>query len=121
MSDVISMGGTLARLSEQGHDIYMAYETSGNIAVFDHDVVRYLDFIRESAGLFDFSDEKAKELFTDIKTALAKSIPEKADPMIVRKIKTISVAEGSFCLPTILGFRRVMSTSLHCLSMRRAV
>jgi len=87
--DVISMGGTLARLSEQGHDIYMAYETSGNIAVFDHDVVRYLDFIRESAGLFGFSDEKAKELFTDIKTALAKKHPGEADPMIVRKIKTV--------------------------------
>jgi glucosamine-6-phosphate deaminase len=87
--DVISMGGTLARLSEQGHDIYMAYETSGNIAVFDHDVVRYLDFIRESAGLFGFSDEKAKKLFTDIKAALAKKHPGEADPMIVRQIKTV--------------------------------
>ena len=47
--DVISMGGTVARLSQQGHELHMAYQVSGNIAVFDHDVVRYLDFIRESS------------------------------------------------------------------------
>ena len=35
--DVISMGGTLIRLVEQGHDVHIAYMTSGNIAVFDHD------------------------------------------------------------------------------------
>lgn len=87
--DVISMGGTLARLSEQGHDIYMAYETSGNIAVFDHDVIRYLDFIRESADLFGFSPDKAKTMYREIEKELKKKHPGEADPMIVRNIKTI--------------------------------
>lgn len=43
--DVISMGGTLARLAEQGHEVHTAYQTSGSIAVFDDDVIRYLDFV----------------------------------------------------------------------------
>ncbi len=45
--DVISMGGTLLRLVEQGHEVHVAYQTSGNIAVHDHDVIRYLEFHSE--------------------------------------------------------------------------
>ncbi|MBQ3382370.1 MAG: glucosamine-6-phosphate deaminase [Bacteroidales bacterium] len=86
--DVISMGGTLARLAEHGHDIHVAYQTSGNIAVFDHDVIRYLDFIRESADIFDIDSAKAKELFQDIEKQLKKKHPGQADPLIVRRIKT---------------------------------
>lgn len=43
--DVISMGGTLLRLVEQGHEVHVAYQTSGNIAVFDDDVLRFTDFV----------------------------------------------------------------------------
>ena len=43
--DVISMGGTLIRLVEQGHKVHVAYMTSGNIAVFDHDAWRFTDFV----------------------------------------------------------------------------
>ena len=42
--DVISMGGTFLRLVEQGHDVHVAYQTSGNIAVHDHDALRFLEF-----------------------------------------------------------------------------
>lgn len=42
--DVISMGGTLLRLVEQGHEVHVAYQTSGNIAVFDEEVLRFTDF-----------------------------------------------------------------------------
>ncbi|OQD42284.1 glucosamine-6-phosphate deaminase [Croceivirga radicis] len=45
--DVISMGGTLLRLVDQGHDVHVAYQTSGNIAVFDDEVIRFLDFATE--------------------------------------------------------------------------
>ena len=44
--DVISMGGTFARLIKQGHNVHVAYETSGCIAVCDDEVVRFLDFLR---------------------------------------------------------------------------
>lgn len=45
--DVISMGGTFLRLVEQGHDVHVAYQTSGNIAVHDHDALRFIEFVRE--------------------------------------------------------------------------
>ncbi|MCP9199265.1 glucosamine-6-phosphate deaminase [Gramella sp. GC03-9] len=42
--DVISMGGTFIRLVDQGHDVHVAYQTSGNTAVWDTDVLRYVEF-----------------------------------------------------------------------------
>lgn len=45
--DVISMGGTFQRLVDQNHDVYTAYQTSGNIAVFDDDVLRFADFVAD--------------------------------------------------------------------------
>ena len=58
--DVISMGGTLIRLVAQGHKVHIAYMTSGNIAVFDHDARRFVDFVDEFVGGFgDTSDKVA--------------------------------------------------------------
>ncbi len=51
--DVISMGGTFARLIKQGHDVHVAYETSGCIAVCDDEVIRFMDFIRGFQKLHD--------------------------------------------------------------------
>jgi glucosamine-6-phosphate deaminase len=45
--DVISMGGTLIRLCDQGHEVHVAYQTSGNIAVFDDNALRHTDFVVE--------------------------------------------------------------------------
>ncbi len=45
--DIISMGGTLIRLVEQGHDVHVAYQTSGNIAVSDDEAIRFADFITD--------------------------------------------------------------------------
>ena len=45
--DVISMGGTLRRLVDQKHNVHIAYETSGNIAVGDEEVVRYVSFLKD--------------------------------------------------------------------------
>ncbi len=45
--DVISMGGTLIRLCDQGHEVHVAYQTSGNIAVFDESALRHMDFVVE--------------------------------------------------------------------------
>ncbi|MBR1877970.1 MAG: glucosamine-6-phosphate deaminase [Paludibacteraceae bacterium] len=73
--DVISMGGTFARLIKQGHTVHVAYETSGCIAVCDDEVVRFLDFMRgyEQLGLLKGSavEEKYREymhFFHDEKT-----------------------------------------------------
>ncbi len=87
--DVISMGGTVARLSEQGHELHMAYQVSGNIAVFDHDVIRYLDFIRESSKVYGFSTDKADSTYKRVVEELKKKHPGESDPMDVREIKTV--------------------------------
>jgi glucosamine-6-phosphate deaminase len=50
--DVISMGGTLLRLADQGHEVHVAYQTSGNIAVFDADALRFADFAADFNQLF---------------------------------------------------------------------
>ena len=50
--DVISMGGTFIRLCEQGHDVHVAYQTSGNIAVWDESADRHVDFVEEFLEAF---------------------------------------------------------------------
>src|SRR5436190_6083833 len=55
--DVISAGGVLWKLHQNQNRITVAYQTSGNIAVFDHEVRRYLDFVRRAADDFGFGDE----------------------------------------------------------------
>src|SRR5262245_31841730 len=58
--DVISMGGTLIRLVDQGHDVHIAYLTSGNIAVFDHDARRFADFVVEFNRLFGIDQQQSE-------------------------------------------------------------
>ena len=59
--DVISMGGTFDRLVSQGHEVHVAYQTSGNIAVSNSDVLKYVE-VYES-----FSNKKYKELTSILK------------------------------------------------------
>ncbi len=60
--DVISMGGTLATLADQAHDVHIAYMTSGNIAVFDHDALRHLNYVSEFHKLFKLDSESSNNL-----------------------------------------------------------
>lgn len=85
--DVISMGGTLARLSEHGHEVHLAYQTSGNIAVFDHDAIRFLDFIRESSKIFDFDHNKSDLIYETALKDLEKKHPGEPDTQSIREVK----------------------------------
>ncbi|MDR2148412.1 MAG: glucosamine-6-phosphate deaminase [Tannerella sp.] len=58
--DVISMGGTLRRLCDQQHDVHVAYQTSGNIAVGDEEVIRYCEFLRDISGKYSPKENKIK-------------------------------------------------------------
>ena len=64
--DVISMGGTFHRLVQQGHDVHVAYETSGNVAVYDDVVLQNIDTAREM-GFGDIYDE-VKEIIDSKKS-----------------------------------------------------
>ena len=70
--DVISMGGTIRRLVQQGHNVHLAYETSGNIAVGDEEVTRFMHFINGFNQIFgDEKDEIIKNKYKEIKEFLA--------------------------------------------------
>jgi glucosamine-6-phosphate deaminase len=69
--DVISMGGILHKLAVNGNDITVAYMTSGNLAVFDHDVRRHVDFLRRLALQQPLSKDAARDLSARIDQFLA--------------------------------------------------
>lgn len=64
--DVISMGATLMRLVDQGHIVHVAYQVSGNIAVFDDYAFNYLDFVSDLNTLFDYKSPKLKKITKEI-------------------------------------------------------
>lgn len=85
--DVISMGGTFIRLHDQGHDVHVAYQTSGNIAVFDDDVVRFADFVNDFHETFGLHQEVTESLFNTIREKLKEKKPGEVDPPEVQKMK----------------------------------
>ncbi len=86
--DVISMGGTLRRLVQQGHEVHLAYETSGNIAVGDEEVTRFMHFINGFNQLFANSkDNVITEKYKEIKAFFADKKDGDSDPRDILTIK----------------------------------
>ena len=70
--DVISMGGTIRRLVQQKHEVHVAYETSGNIAVGDEEVTRFMHFINGFNQIFaDSKDSVISKKYQEIKEFFA--------------------------------------------------
>lgn len=70
--DVISMGGTFQRLVEQNHDVHVAYETSGNIAVGDEEAIRYLSLMSNILERFDPENHELKGKYQSLRHQVAK-------------------------------------------------
>lgn len=87
--DVISMGGTLQRLVDQNHDVHVAYETSGNIAVGDEDMMRYFLMMDKIAPIFGFGNEEYKKLSKEVSEFVKAKTPEQSDTKEIREIKTM--------------------------------
>jgi glucosamine-6-phosphate deaminase len=87
--DVISMGGTLIRLVEQGHNVHVAYMTSGNIAVFDHDAWRFADFAVEFNRLFEIDSEHTERVKGRVQDFLRSKKPGQLDSEDLLKIKAL--------------------------------
>lgn len=83
--DVISMGGTFIRLVDQGHEVHVGYQTSGNIAVFDADVIRFTDFFTELTDSFGY--EGNEDLYKKVTKAIENKKPGEVDSAEVMKIK----------------------------------
>ena len=88
--DVISMGGILNKLHQNDNDIVVAYQTSGNIAVFDHEVRRYLEFLRRFGGTFELNGRKELlDLLDDADESLETKRPGEIDREAIQRIKKI--------------------------------
>ena len=85
--DVISMGGTLIRLCDQGHEVHIAYQTSGNIAVFDDDAVRFSEFVSEFNRAFGVDPLKTDELEQHVDQFVKNKQPGQVDSAQVQAIK----------------------------------
>jgi glucosamine-6-phosphate deaminase len=88
--DVISMGGILNKLHQNGNDILVAYQTSGNIAVFDHEVRKYVDFLRRVGGAFELNGRSdLMDLLDEVEAFLDEKDPGQIDNDAVQRIKQI--------------------------------
>ncbi|MDE6196307.1 MAG: PIG-L family deacetylase, partial [Muribaculaceae bacterium] len=85
----ISMGGTLKRLGDQHHDVHVAYETSGNIAVGDEDMMRYFLMMDKIAPVFGFSDSSYEKLSKEVHSFVGKKKAGDVDSKDIREIKTM--------------------------------
>jgi glucosamine-6-phosphate deaminase len=85
--DVISMGGTLIRLVDQGHEVHVAYQTSGNIAVFDDEAIRFTQFVLDFNRDFGLKDEKIETLYSQMNDFLNHKKPGDIDSEQVQLIK----------------------------------
>jgi len=78
--DVISMGGTFARLVEQGHDVHVAYETSGNIAVLDDYIYQQMDIAASFTRLVNGDTKTMDAAFEKVKQLIANRKPGDSEP-----------------------------------------
>ncbi|MEM9413298.1 MAG: PIG-L family deacetylase, partial [Planctomycetota bacterium] len=99
--DVISMGGTLIRLADQGHEVHIAYQTSGSIAVFDNDAIRFAEFAADFCREFDALSEEITELEDHVEKFLKNKEPGQVDSSIVQRLKGLirrgEAREGARC------------------------
>jgi len=81
--DMISMGGTLMRLADHGHDVHIAYQTSGNISVYDNEALRYADFVSQFS-----KNEYEQKLFDNLMVSVREKEPGDTDSDVMLEIKT---------------------------------
>jgi glucosamine-6-phosphate deaminase len=85
--DIISMGGTFMRLHDQGHEVHVAYQTSGNIAVTDEFVTRFLDFAVGFEAMFGIDNHKSQEILTAARNYISGKQKDQRDTNEIRAIK----------------------------------
>ncbi|WP_144961931.1 glucosamine-6-phosphate deaminase [Gillisia sp. Hel_I_86] len=85
--DVVSMGGTFIRLVEQGHNVHVAYQTSGNTSVWDTDVLRYVEFAIDFYESMGLNPVKFEKIYCEMSAFLNNKQPNETDPLEVQKVK----------------------------------
>ncbi len=85
--DIISMGGTFQRLHDQGHDVHVGYQTSGNIAVTDEFVTRFIDFAVGFGDIINVDTTKSEKVLEETRDYIANKKSNQMDTAIIRSIK----------------------------------
>jgi glucosamine-6-phosphate deaminase len=85
--DVISMGGTFIRLVDQGHEVHVAYQTSGNTAVWDDDVLRYVEFVIDFEEGRGQDASSTRQLYERMRSFMSTKQPNQPDTLEIREVK----------------------------------
>jgi glucosamine-6-phosphate deaminase len=85
--DIISMGGTFQRLHDQGHEVHVAYQTTGNIAVADDEALRFAEFVVDFNEKFESPNAKANRIYKEAIKFLKNKPDSEIDIPSVREIK----------------------------------
>jgi glucosamine-6-phosphate deaminase len=111
--DVISMGGTISRLVKQGHDVHIVYQTSGNLAVYNDDVIRYIDFVHDITDSISMNQETVSEISQYLKKSSNKEHDFTLFPEITKFKTAIRKSEAkSAC-----RFIGIKEENIHFLEM----
>jgi glucosamine-6-phosphate deaminase len=87
--DIISMGGTFQRLVDQGHEVHVAYQTSGNIAVADDEALRFIEFVKDFNKQFDINNIDVNHIYDDALAYLKIKKSGEKDNNALRLVKGI--------------------------------
>lgn len=100
--DVISMGGTFIRLVDQKHDVHVAYQTSGNTAVWDDDALRFLEFNIDFSEKMGMPQDEMKGIYQNIRSFIETKQPNQVDTPELQTVKGLirkgeAIAGARFC------------------------
>lgn len=87
--DIISMGGTFQRLVDQGHEVHVAYQTSGNIAVADDEALRFIEFVKDYNQQFGIQSPDAEKIYDEALAFLKIKKNGEKDTDALRQVKGI--------------------------------
>lgn len=112
--DVISMGGTINRLVNQGHEVHIAYETSGNIAVGDEEATRFMHFVNGFNQLFHINNDKIADMYREVKSFLTEKKDSESDNRTILNIKGL-IRRGE--ARTACTFNKIPLSRVHFLDL----
>jgi glucosamine-6-phosphate deaminase len=100
--DVISMGGTFIRLVDQGHEVNVAYQTSGNTAVWDDDALRFVEFNIDFSEKMGMNQTEMRGLYGKMRDFIAKKKPNQIDTPEIQSVKGLirkgeAIAGARYC------------------------
>ncbi|MES2829340.1 MAG: glucosamine-6-phosphate deaminase [Bacteroidota bacterium] len=100
--DVISMGGTFIRLVDQGHEVHVAYQTSGNTAVWDDDVLRFIEFNIDFTEKMGLDSSSIRKTYAGMRQFIEHKKPNQIDTPEIQTVKGLirkgeAIAGARYC------------------------